>query len=160
SARELADLFRMYGDEPLAERIAARLVAMRRRAPFDSTAQLAAAISAVKHRRGRIHPATQVFQALRIAVNDEYGAIEAALPPALELLQPNGRLALITFHSGEDRLVKRWMKAAAAAGLATINTKHVITAPRAAQRLNPRSRSAKLRILTKLTNHQHQKHNP
>lgn len=149
SARELAELFRRYGDEPVAERIADQLVLRRTTEPFTNTVQLADAISQVKHRRGRIHPATQVFQALRIAVNDEYGAIETALPQALELLKEGGRLAVISFHSGEDRLVKYWMKKMSAEGRLHLDTKHVIIAPRAEQVANPRSRSAKLRIITK-----------
>ena len=148
SADELAQLFRDFGQEPVAVRIAAALVRQR---PFMTTSQLATAIEQVKHRRGRIHPATQVFQALRIAVNDEYGAIEAALPQALELLTAGGRLAVITFHSGEDRLVKYWMKRMAVDERLRLDTKHVIVAPRAEQVANPRSRSAKLRIITKLS---------
>lgn len=150
SARELAELFHAYGDEPMAARIADRLVWRRTSAPFTSTVQLAETISQVKHRRGRIHPATQVFQALRIAVNDEYGAIATALPQTLELLKAGGRLAVITFHSGEDRLVKYWMKLMAAEERGHLSSKHVIVAPRAEQVANPRSRSAKLRIITKL----------
>lgn len=152
SAGELAELFRNYGDEPVAERIAEHIVRVRTSTPFTSTVQLAEAISTVKHRRGRIHPATQVFQALRIAVNDEYGVIEAALPQALELLKDGGRLAVITFHSGEDRIVKYWMKKIAVEERVRLDNKHVIVAPRAEQVSNPRSRSAKLRIITKLTN--------
>jgi 16S rRNA (cytosine1402-N4)-methyltransferase len=154
SARELAELFRTYGDEPVAERIADQIVLRRTTEPFTTTVQLADAISAVKHRRGRIHPATQVFQALRITVNDEYGAIEAALPQGLELLKSGGRMAVITFHSGEDRLVKYWMKQMAAEGRLHLDTKHVIVAPRAEQVTNPRSRSAKLRIITKQSDKQ------
>ena len=143
SARELATMFREFGEEPVADRIAAHLVATR---PFHSTTQLADAIATIKHRRGRIHPATQVFQALRIAVNDEYGAIQSALPQALDLLVPGGRLAVITFHSGEDRLVKQWMKSLSPDHV-TIVTKHVIIPSRAEQVENPRARSAKLRLL-------------
>lgn len=146
SAADLVDLFRRYGEEPVAERIATAIVAAR---PLTTTGRLAEVIGEVKHRRGRTHPATQVFQALRIAVNDEYGALEAALPQALELLQPGGRLAVITFHSGEDRLVKRWARAEAEAGRVEIVNKHVIVPERAEQVANPRSRSAKLRLLRK-----------
>jgi 16S rRNA (cytosine1402-N4)-methyltransferase len=145
SITELTRIFTDYGDEHFSQRIAQHLVNHR---PFERTIELADAIAAVKHRRGRTHPATQVFQALRIAVNDEYGAITSALPQALDLLVPGGRLAVITFHSGEDRLVKYWMKSLPA-DVATINTKHVIVPPRSEQLANPRSRSAKLRLLTK-----------
>ncbi len=152
SVSELTELFRMYGEEPLAQRIADQIVLIRKQRPFSTTADLTDAIAAVKRRRGRIHPATQVFQALRIAVNDEYGALTAALPPALSLLKVGGHLAVITFHSGEDRLVKRWMKAVAANGQVRLDTILVIIAPRAEQLANPRARSAKLRLLTKLIN--------
>jgi len=152
STTQLSELFRAYGDEPVADRIAQHLVATRTSTPFTSTAQLAEAIETIKHRRGRIHPATQVFQALRIAVNEEYSVIEEALPQALELLKDGGRLAVITFHSGEDRLVKYWMKKMAVEEKVHLDNKHVIVAPRAEQVANPRSRSAKLRVLTKLTN--------
>lgn len=150
SVDQLAELFQNFGGEPLARTIAEHMVRTRAIKPFISTVQLADAISAVKHRRGRLHPATQVFQALRIAVNDEYGAIVAALPQAFELLSGGGRLAVITFHSGEDRLVKHWMKQMAAEKKVRLDTKHVIVASRAEQLANPRSRSAKLRIVTKL----------
>lgn len=148
SASELVTLFRTFGEEPVAERIAKQIVTERQRQPYTTTLQLATSIEAVKHRRGRIHPATNVFQALRIAVNDEYGAITSALPAALNLLAPNGHLAVITFHSGEDRIVKQWMKGLEAA-IATMLTKHVIAPTRHEQLSNPRSRSAKLRILQK-----------
>lgn len=152
SARDLVEIFRRYGNEPVAERIAAAIVAHREVTPLTTTGELAEVVSSVKHRRGRIHPATQVFQALRIAVNDEYGAIETALPQALELLKVGGRLAVITFHSGEDRLVKAWMKGQSKLGTLHLETKHVIVPPRDEQVANPRSRSAKLRIITKQTN--------
>lgn len=141
----LAALLREYGQEPLAGPIAERL---KQRAPYHTTRQLADDIAQVKRRRGKIHPATQTFQALRIAVNDEYGALQAALPQALDVLVPGGRLAVISFHSGEDRIVKYWMKSLPE-HVATIVTKHVIAPNRAEQLSNPRSRSAKLRILIK-----------
>lgn len=150
SVGELAELFRTYGDEPVAERIARHLVDTRTSTPYATTTQLAQAIEFVKHRRGRIHPATQVFQALRIAVNDEYGAIEQALPQALDLLTVGGRLAVITFHSGEDTIVKYWMKQMASEDRVHLDNKHVIVAPRSEQVTNPRSRSAKLRLITKI----------
>ncbi len=149
SVDELRELFQTFGNEPVAERIATQIVTTRTSTPFTSTMQLAAAVEKVKHRRGRIHPATQVFQALRIAVNDEYGVIEQALPQALELLKDGGRLAVITFHSGEDRLVKYWMKKMASDQRLRLDNKHVIVAPRSEQIINPRSRSAKLRLITK-----------
>jgi len=108
---ELAGLIVRYGEERSARRIAAAIVAAREQAPVDSTRRLAAVIEAVKPRHGaRIHPATQTFQALRIAVNDELAALSEGLEAALERLKPGGRLAVIAFHSLEDRIVKRAMR--------------------------------------------------
>ena len=106
---ELISIFRSYGEEPQARRIARALVAARERAGITRTTQLAEIVSdAVGGRKGaRTHPATRVFQALRIAVNDELGAIERGLSGAIELLSPGGRLVVIAFHSLEDRLVNR-----------------------------------------------------
>lgn len=146
STNDLASLFRESGEERRADQIA-RHIAQRR--PFNRTVELAEAIAQVKHRRGRVHPATQVFQALRVAVNDELGALTDALPQALDVLTSGGRMAVITFHSIEDRLVKRWMKAAAADGRLELVTKHVMVPSRSEQLANPRSRSAKLRIVQK-----------
>jgi len=137
------------------EALAAGLAAKRIQDPSELeparklNAQLAEAILTVKHRRGRIHPATQVFQALRIAVNDELGALQSGLSDAVSLLRSGGRLGVITFHSIEDRLVKRWMKTEAAAGELEIMTKHVVGPDRDEQLSNPRSRSAKLRVAQK-----------
>jgi 16S rRNA (cytosine1402-N4)-methyltransferase len=104
---ELADLLFRYGEERQARRIAEAIVAAR---PIRTTRALAAVIERAVGRRGRIHPATRTFQALRIAVNDELAALEAALPQAVEILAPGGRLAVISFHSLEDRLVKRFLR--------------------------------------------------
>jgi 16S rRNA (cytosine1402-N4)-methyltransferase len=105
---ELARLLYRFGEERQSRRIARAIEAAR---PLESTRQLARVIQeAVSGGRGRIHPATKSFQALRIAVNDELGALEEALPQAVELLRPCGRLAVISFHSLEDRLVKRFFR--------------------------------------------------
>ena len=106
---ELARIIYEYGEEPAARRIARRVVEARGRAPIETTRQLADLVASAipPHRRShRIHPATRTFQALRIAVNDELGSIEAALPKGAELLAPGGRFGVIAFHSLEDRLVK------------------------------------------------------
>jgi 16S rRNA (cytosine1402-N4)-methyltransferase len=145
---ELADLLFTYGEERLSRRIARRLVAERAEKPWRQrgTAELAYAIAGCyppQARRGRIHPATRSFQALRIAVNDELGALEHLLQAAPGWLLPGGVLAIISFHSLEDRLVKR-------AFLADERLERITRRPLTADPLelesNPRSRSAKLRL--------------
>jgi 16S rRNA (cytosine1402-N4)-methyltransferase len=108
---ELADLIFRFGEERASRRIARRIAERRRTAPISTTTELADIVKQVAGGQGqRIHPATRTFQALRIAVNDELGALEAALPAATGLLEPGGRLAVITFHSLEDRIVKQYMQ--------------------------------------------------
>ena len=107
-AGELAALFKAYGEEPRARAIAGRIESRRRAAPFTRTSELAGLVSEVYGgRRERLHPATRVFQALRIAVNGELAALAAGLEGGLSLLRPGGRMAVIAFHSLEDRMVKR-----------------------------------------------------
>jgi 16S rRNA (cytosine1402-N4)-methyltransferase len=111
--KELVTIFRRYGEERYAPAIARAIVARRAVAPFDRTGELVDTIKAAiptPARFGDGHPAKRVFQALRIAVNDELGSLEAALPAALAMLRPGGRLAVISFHSLEDRLVKRFLQ--------------------------------------------------
>jgi 16S rRNA (cytosine1402-N4)-methyltransferase len=113
SERELVDAFRRYGEERYARQIARAIVRRRVREPFERTGDLVETIRAAipaPARFGDGHPAKRVFQALRIAVNDELGALEAALPAAFELLRPGGRLAVISFHSLEDRIVKTFLR--------------------------------------------------
>ncbi|MFN8620912.1 MAG: 16S rRNA (cytosine(1402)-N(4))-methyltransferase RsmH [Chloroflexota bacterium] len=114
-ADALADLFRRHGEEPHARRIARAIVEERRRAPIDTAARLAAVVEraapAPRPGRRRIHPATRVFQALRIAVNRELEVLPTALEDALGLLRPGGRLVVIAYHSLEDRIVKRFVAA-------------------------------------------------
>jgi 16S rRNA (cytosine1402-N4)-methyltransferase len=112
--RELQDVFRRYGEERYARQIAREIGRRRRRAPIERTGELVDAVRAAipaPARFGDGHPAKRVFQALRIAVNDELGAVERALPAALRMLRPGGRLAVISFHSLEDRIVKRFLRA-------------------------------------------------
>jgi 16S rRNA (cytosine1402-N4)-methyltransferase len=113
SADALADIFRRYGEEPYASRIARAIVAERSRAPIATAARLgavvAAAVPAPRDGRSRIHPATRVFQALRIAVNGELDVLATALADAVLLLRPGGRLVVIAYHSLEDRIVKRFV---------------------------------------------------
>jgi 16S rRNA (cytosine1402-N4)-methyltransferase len=111
--RELTQIFREYGEERYARQIARAIVRRRKEHPFDRTSELVETIKAAipaPARFGDGHPAKRVFQALRIAVNDELGSLEAALPLALEMLRPSGRLAVISFHSLEDRIVKRFLR--------------------------------------------------
>jgi 16S rRNA (cytosine1402-N4)-methyltransferase len=111
--RDLATIFKRYGEERYARQIAKAIVRRRREHPFERTADLVETIKAAipaPARFGDGHPAKRVFQALRIAVNDELGALEAALPAAFSMLRPGGRLAVISFHSLEDRIVKRFMR--------------------------------------------------
>jgi 16S rRNA (cytosine1402-N4)-methyltransferase len=112
--RELADVFRRYGEERFSRQIARAIVQRRRKQPFERTGELVETIKQAipaPARFGEGHPAKRVFQALRIEVNDELGSLERALPSALEILRPGGRLAVISFHSLEDRIVKRFLRA-------------------------------------------------
>ena len=145
---DLADLLYSFGEERLSRRIARRLVAERAERPWAarSTAELAYAIAGCyppAARRGRIHPATRCFQALRIAVNDELGSLERLLQRAPDWLVPGGLLAIISFHSLEDRLVKR---AFLGDGRLERVTRKALVADPAERDANPRSRSAKLRV--------------
>lgn len=161
-ADELADLIFRYGEEPASRRIARAIVEAR---PIRTAEQLARVVAEAIGRRGRLHPATLTFQALRIAVNDELGSLIKALPQALASLRPGGRLAVIAFHSLEDRIVKEFLRRESrsvtpqpdsppdsttrAATLRLITLKPVV--PGADEiALNPRARSAKLRIAEKL----------
>jgi 16S rRNA (cytosine1402-N4)-methyltransferase len=111
--RDLATIFKRYGEERYARQIARAIVRRRKEEPFERTSDLVETIKAASPapaRFGEGHPAKRVFQALRIAVNDELGSLEAALPAAFSMLRPGGRLAVISFHSLEDRIVKRFMR--------------------------------------------------
>src|SRR5205085_6617088 len=110
SEEELTRIFRDLGEEPAARRIASMVVKMRKDAPFTETLQLARAIEKVVGRHGRRHPATQIFQALRMEVNDELGALEQGLRVLTARLEPGARIAAITFHSLEDRIVKNFFR--------------------------------------------------
>jgi len=164
---ELVRIFWEYGDERESRRFARAIVQDREHQAFATTRQLAELISRLSPRRGRkTHPATRVFQALRIAVNDELGALAGGLAGALKILKPGGRLAVITFHSLEDRAVKIFgrtrardytfsgtdvpeLRAPCAPELRIINRKAI--RPGAVElRENPRSRSAQLRVMEKI----------
>jgi 16S rRNA (cytosine1402-N4)-methyltransferase len=143
----LADIFYRYGEEPFSRRIARRIVERR---PLETTTQLASAVASSvpgKYRNGKIHPATRVFQALRIAVNEELAALETFLEKAPLWLHPGGRLGIISFHSLEDRLVKHRMRDSP---LLKVLTKKPITPGEAEIAHNSRSRSAKLRVFERI----------
>jgi len=147
---ELARLLATYGEEPAARRIARRIVAARSRAPITTTRALADVVTAAvpPHRRPRrIHPATRTFQALRIAVNDELGSLEAALPQAAHLLAAGGRFGVIAFHSLEDRLVKRAFRQLATEPGFALATRKPIRPSADEVADNPRARSARFRVL-------------
>lgn len=149
---EIARIIREYGEERFSGRIARVIVETRKKKPITTARELAEVIaSAVPgfYRNGRIHPATRTFQALRIAVNDELGALTDAIQNALELLAPEGRLAVISFHSLEDRIVKHLFRDAENKGIGKRITKKPIISGTAERAKNPRARSAKLRIFEK-----------
>jgi 16S rRNA (cytosine1402-N4)-methyltransferase len=151
---ELVRIFKEYGEERSAARIARTICRERARRPILRTTELVGAIEAatpIRQRRGKIHFATRVFQALRIAVNDELDNLRAGLEAASDILAPGGRLAVISFHSLEDRIVKNFFRDGAKRGRLKILTKKPITPSREEIGQNPRSRSAKLRVAIKLS---------
>ncbi len=168
---ELAELIATNGEEPLARFIAKEIVTRRRAAPLATVADLVTAVHAAYRRRGyqersRTNPATRTFQALRIAVNDELDTLRRALPKLVELLAPGGRIAVISFHSLEDRIVKTFFRTEAKGCICPpalpecrcghearlrLLTRHVVKPTDNEQQHNPRSRSAKLRAAEKRT---------
>jgi 16S rRNA (cytosine1402-N4)-methyltransferase len=162
SESEIADILWRYGEERRSRAIARRIVAAREQRPIRTTVELAQIVAkAVPGRPGGIHPATRTFQALRIAVNDELGALTEALPQALDLLAQGRRLAVISFHSLEDRIVKQWMRAeergcvcppnapvctCGRAPTLRVLTRHPLVANDAEIAANVRAHSAKLRV--------------
>ena len=152
SEESLYDIIKGYGEEKFTGRIVRAIVESRKIKAIERTLELAEIIrNAVpgKFRDGKIHPATQTFQALRIAVNDEMGALKEILEKAFEKMNPGGRMVIISFHSIEDRIVKNYFRNKKQEGLAQVLTKKPITASREELDQNRRSRSAKLRILKK-----------
>jgi 16S rRNA (cytosine1402-N4)-methyltransferase len=163
---ELIDIFRRFGEEPAARRIAAHLVRKRSERLFQTTTDLARAVEEIIPRRGPRHPATRIFQGLRIAVNKELEVLEQALPALAEWIRPAGRLAVITFHSLEDRIVKHYFRKVSqewidrpewpeprrnpAFNFKLITTRPIEPSPEEKLR-NPRSRSAKLRVIERNT---------
>ena len=166
SEEELRSILRDYGEEHRAARIARAIVAARKRMPLATTGELARVVeTAAGGRRGRLHPATRTFQALRIAVNDELDCLERGLVGGLDLLAPGGRLAVISFHSLEDRIVKRFAvrhagrwESLQAGGrrwhgelpVVALVTRKPVTPSEEEVGRNPRARSAKLRVVERL----------
>lgn len=148
----LADIIYGYGEEQFAKRIAKGIVEARKYGEIKTTFDLVKLIeSSVPnfYKKGKIHPATKTFQAIRIAVNDELGALSEGLRKGFDALSPGGRFAVISFHSLEDRMVKNFFKMKAKDGEGILHTKKPITPILLEKKENPRSRSAKLRILEK-----------
>ncbi len=152
SEESLMDILEGYGEEKYAWHIVQSIIKYRNKEPIRSTLRLADIIKnsvPLKYQNGKIHPATKTFQALRIAVNDEMGSLHEVLEKGFDILSSNGRMVIITFHSVEDRIVKRFFKDMKQKGLATLLTKKPQIATRDEITENRRSRSAKLRILIK-----------
>jgi 16S rRNA (cytosine1402-N4)-methyltransferase len=147
--QELADLLYKNANEFLSRRIARLIVEARKRGPINSAVQLREIIEKGVRKRGKINPATKTFQALRVAVNDELGVLERTLPEAIDSLKKEGRIAVISFHSLEDRVVKNIFKDLQAENLIKVITKKPLVASAEEIKENPRSRSAKLRAAIK-----------
>ncbi|MES2953400.1 MAG: 16S rRNA (cytosine(1402)-N(4))-methyltransferase RsmH [Patescibacteria group bacterium] len=158
---ELAQILREYGEEKFSGRIARGIVEERRQKTIETTGDLVRAVEKYVpdfYRSQKIHAATRTFQALRIAVNEEFVVLEEALGQGFDALRPGGRLAVISFHSGEDRIVKHFFKKKVMAGYGRLFTKKPLEAEEGELKENPRSRSAKLRVIIKT--HTHDEHDP
>ncbi len=150
SEKQLTHIFTELGGEHEAWRIARAIVARRQVKAIQTVAELVEVIEKTKReRRGHLHPATKVFQALRIAVNDELQSIELALPQAEKILQKGGYIVAMSFHEGEDRIVKHMLKKWEETGLGEVVTKKALSATEAEIAKNNRARSAKLRVYRK-----------
>lgn len=152
SESSIADIIFGYGEERYARKIAKGIIQYRQKKRIETTAELVEIIGQSvpsMYKRGRIHPATRTFQALRIAVNDELNTLKEGLAKGFDRLEKGGRMAVISFHSLEDRIVKHFNIEKKEAGMANIITKKPIEASEEEVQNNPRSRSAKLRIIEK-----------
>lgn len=152
SEKNLVRIFKEFGEERFARKIAQAICKSRKRKPFKTTTQLSDFIAKHVKRVGRIHPATRVFQALRIEVNRELDVLVEGLKQAIELLKKDGRIAVISYHSLEDRIVKNFFRDLARndkSPFRLVTKKPVVPTPEEVER-NPRSRSAKLRVIEKL----------
>lgn len=147
----LERILRTYGEEYAAARIAEAIAAARRRQPIRTVQDLVGVIETVVCRHGHLHPATKTFQALRIVVNDELGALEAAISQMLTMIAAGGRIAIVSFHSLEDRIVKQQFRAAVQQGIGRLCTRRPLVPSDEEIARNPRSRSAKLRVIERTT---------
>ena len=147
---ELANIFFTYGEERFSRRIARAIVLARKRESIETSRGLAEIVLRVMPRRGKRHPATRVFQALRIAVNDELDALSEGIAGGITRLARGGRIAIISFHSLEDRIVKHMFRESAKTGTVRVLTKKPITPISLEAKENPRARSAKLRVAEKV----------
>lgn len=148
SEAEIEKILREYGEERWSRRIAKKIIQERKRKPIKTTFELAEIIKKAvpkNYERGRIHPATRTFQALRIVVNNEFENLKTGLHQSLEILAPGSRIVVISFHSGEDRIVKNFFREEAKKGTLEILTKKPIVPTEEEIKRNPRARSAKLR---------------
>lgn len=153
SEKDLADVFWQYGEERFSRRIAKKIVEARKKKRILTTFDLVDAVKtsvSKSYERGRLHPATRVFQALRIYVNQELENLKEVLPQSVEILAPGGRLAVISFHSLEDRIVKNFFREMKKEGRLEILTKKPVVPSDEEIKSNPRSRSAKLRVVRKI----------
>ncbi len=146
---DIANVIYGYGEEVKARQIAKAIVTARRTTPIETATALAEVVSTVVPKRGKTHPATKTFQAIRIAVNDEFSVLETFITSAFDALASGGRLVIITFHSLEDRIVKHRFRSLVADGEGSLLTKKPIVASVDEIKRNPRARSAKLRTIEK-----------
>lgn len=147
--KDLAQIIRTFGEERFYRRIAGAIIEARRKRPIETTRELTGVIHRAvgsRYKRGRIDPATRTFQAFRIFVNDELGALEKGLRKSIERLKVGARICVISFHSLEDRIVKNMFRESSKIGLVRIITKKPLVPSREEAISNPRSRSAKLRV--------------
>lgn len=151
--KELIEIFKKYGEERYTRRIAQEIVQTRKKEKIDTTSKLVDVILRaipLNYKRRRIHPATKVFQSLRIAVNNELENLKEVLPQAIKILEPKGRLIVISYHSLEDRIVKNFFRERSRENILKIITKKPVTPTREEIIANPRSRSAKMRVGEKI----------
>jgi 16S rRNA (cytosine1402-N4)-methyltransferase len=150
SEKKLGEIFKKWGEEPQWKKAARAIIERRRKKPITTTKDLAELLTRVLKRKRKIHPATLVFQGLRIFVNNEIEVLEKGITAAISMLQENGRLGVMSYHSLEDRLVKHTFRDTAKKEVVQVLTKKPVIPTREEMRKNPRSRSAKMRVVEKL----------